>query len=616
MPMRQSVQRLVECVPNFSEGRDSAKIRLITSAIEAVAGTQLLGVDSGADANRTVVTFLGDPDQVVEAAFQAIKRASEVIDMRDQIGSHPRLGACDVCPFVPIEGVTLEECAELARRLGKRVGEELGLPVYLYERAATRPERQNIAFIRRGEYEGLALKLRQPEWAPDFGPATFVPSFGALTTGAREFLIAYNINLDSKDKTQAADIALELRERGRVARRGQRDAFYQSGEEVLYAPGFFPCGNCEFDGGTFEALELHCREVHGYELRELLKLNDVEPFLGQKAYRAGRFRECKAIGWYVEAYGRAQISINLTRPLVTPPHLVLEAARELAEARGLRVTGSEIVGLMPFNALFEAGRFYLAKDGRSPHIPVKDVLEYAVKAMGLRDVTPFEVEHKVLGLPRGFEDGPTAMKVANFVTELSRHNPTPGGGAAAALAGAQGAALAAMVANLTQSKPHPEEASEPLLRAAEQAHRVMDALLHAVDDDTQAFRDYLNARRLPKGTEAERRQREAAMERGLRQATEVPFQTAAASFEAMEAASLAIHYGHSAAVTDGLVGLQMAFGGLRGGLWNALTNLKEIQDEGYRRDMREACRELLERAQALLDQSLAEGDRRMDEALG
>jgi len=225
MSVRQRTQRLVECVPNFSEGRDAAKIRLITAAIESVEGTQLLGVDSGADANRTVVTFLGDPEQVVEAAFQAVKRAAEVIDMRDQIGSHPRMGACDVCPFVPVEGVSLEECAELAKRLGQRVGEELGIPVYLYEAAASRPERKNLAFVRRGEYEGLAQKLRQPEWAPDFGPAAFVPSFGALTTGAREFLIAYNINLDSKDKTQAADIAFELRERGRVARRGQRNAF-------------------------------------------------------------------------------------------------------------------------------------------------------------------------------------------------------------------------------------------------------------------------------------------------------------------------------------------------------------------------------------------------------
>ncbi|MBP1628439.1 MAG: glutamate formiminotransferase / formiminotetrahydrofolate cyclodeaminase [Holophagaceae bacterium] len=613
------VQRLVECVPNFSEGRDSAKIRLITEAIESVGGIQLLGVDSGADANRTVVTFLGEPEQVLEAAFRGVMRAAEIIDMRDQIGSHPRLGACDVCPFVPIEGVTLEECAELARRLGRRVGADLGIPVYLYEEAATRPERRNLAFIRRGEYEGLAAKLLLPEWAPDFGPATFVPSFGALTTGAREFLIAYNINLDSRDKAQAADIAFELRERGRVARRGQKTAFYLSGQELVYGPGCLPCGNCDFDAPSLEALEDHCRETHGYELRELLLLNDIDPSLGlagQKVYRAGLFRECRAIGWYVEAYGRAQISINLTRPLVTPPHRVLEAARALAGQRGLKVTGSEIVGLMPFHALFEAGQFYLSRDGRSPHVPVRDVLEYAVKAMGLRDVTPFDVDKKVLGLPRVFEEGPTAMKVADFVTELSRHNPTPGGGAAAALAGAQGAALAAMVANLTQSKPHAPEYSEALLKAAEKAHGAMDTLLHAVDEDTEAYRSYLKAKRMPKETPDQRGLRDSLIAQGLQAAIDVPLRTARASFEAMESAATAIHCGHPAAITDALVGLQMAYGGVRGGLWNALTNLREVPDLTAREESTRHCREMLERAKVLLEVALAEGHQRLDEQLG
>lgn len=576
-------------------------------------------MDSGADANRTVVTFLGEPEQVLEAAFRSVMRAAEIIDMRDQIGSHPRLGACDVCPFVPIEGVTLEDCAELARRLGQRVGEDLGIPVYLYEQAASRPERRNVASIRRGEYEGLAAKLQQPEWAPDFGPACFVPSFGALSTGAREFLIAYNINLDSRDKTQAADIAFELRERGRVARRGQRDAFYLSGQELVYSPGFLPCGNCDFDAPSLEALEAHCREVHGYELRELLLLNDIDltsGLAGHKVYRAGLFPECRAIGWYVEAYGRAQISINLTRPLVTPPHRVLEAARALAAQRGLRVTGSEIVGLMPFHALFEAGQFYLSRDGRSPHIPVRDVLEYAVKAMGLRDVSPFDVEKKVLGLPRVFEEGPTAMRVADFVTELSRHNPTPGGGAAAALAGAQGAALAAMVANLTQSKPHPPECSDALLKAAEQAHRAMDTLLHAVDEDTEAYGAYLKARRVPVGTGADRQQRELAVEKCLRNVIDVPFRTAEACFEAMEAAAVAIHLAHPAAITDGLVGLQLAYSGLRGGLWNALTNLREVEEGVYRSEMTLRCRTLLELARERLEGAREEGSRRLDESLG
>ena len=300
--------RIVECVPNFSEGRDLAKIKLITDAIEAVPGISLLDVDPGADTHRTVVTFMGNPDQVVDAAFQAVKTAALVLDMTTHHGSHPRMGATDVCPFVPVEGITLEECAALARQLGQRVGRELELPVYLYERAANCPERQNLAVVRKGEYEGLAEKLKDPHWAPDFGPTRFNPRAGALITGAREFLIAYNITLNSRDKAHATDIAFELREKGRVARRGQTDAFYSSGKEARYQEGRFPCGNCSFDGATFESLIAHCRGTHAYDLRHLLKLNGVDPereVVGQKAYRAGRFSHCKAIGWYVDTYKRA-----------------------------------------------------------------------------------------------------------------------------------------------------------------------------------------------------------------------------------------------------------------------------------------------------------------------
>jgi len=608
--------RVVECVPNFSEGRDMAKMKPILEAIEAVEGVRLLDVDPGADTNRTVVTFVGDPDQVVEAAFRAVKKASEVLDMRTHSGSHPRMGACDVCPFIPVEGVTMEDCADLARRLGERVGRELGIPVYLYEHAASRPERRNLAVVRKGEYEGLEAKLKDPQWAPDFGPATFVPTFGALITGAREFLIAYNITLNSRDKAHATDIAFELREKGRVARRGQTTPYYSSGKELKYAEGFYPCGNCETDFTTFEALEAHCREAHGYELRALLKLNDIDAakgVIGQKAYKAGLFKSCKAIGWYVDTYKRAQLSINLTDYKVTGMVDVLEATRRMAVDRGLVVTGSEIVGLVPFKPLFEAGQAYLRQQGKSPFVPVQDVLENAVFSMGLADVAPFEIEKKVLGLPKTYEHGLMALKVTDFVTEVSRDTPAPGGGSIAALAGALGASLASMVANLTKAKNAAHGTA--LLKAAEQAHRVKDALVLAVDEDTNAFNAYMDARRLPQGSPEEKAVREAAMLEGLKIAVNVPFQTAKLSFEAMQAAAAVIEHGNPASITDGMVGVQMGFAGVRGGIWNVLINLKDISDAAYNAQMKTACETLLAEARALMDRALAEGDARLSAML-
>ena len=608
--------RVVECVPNFSEGCDLVKIRAITDAIELIPGVMILDVASGADTNRTVVTFVGEPDSVVEAAFRAVKKASEILDMRSHSGSHPRMGACDVCPFIPVEGVTMEECAELARRLGRRVGTELGLPVYLYEQAASRPERKNLAVVRRGEYEGLEEKLKAPNWAPDCGPAVFVPTFGALITGAREFLIAYNITLNSRDKAHATDIAFELREKGRVARRGQRSAFYSSGKELKYAEGAYPCGNCEQDFPTFDALEAHCKEVHGYDLRLLLKLNDIDVsrgLIGQKAYKAGLFRECKAIGWYVDTYKRAQLSINLTDYNVTSTVDVLEATRRMAVERGLVVTGSEIVGLVPFKPLFDAGQFYLRQQGKSPFIPVSDVLENAVFSMGLADVSPFEIEKKVLGLPKVHVGGLMAMKCTDFVTEVSRDTPAPGGGSIAALAGSLGAALASMVANLTQGKAKSEEGEKVLLASAELAQRVKDQLVLAVDDDTNAFNAYMDARRLPSGNPAEKAAREAAMQEGLKTAVKVPWATALASFDAMKASEAAMHHGNPASITDTMVGVQMGFAGLRGGIWNVLINLKDITDETFNSEMRTQCDRLLDEARTLLDRALIHGDACLDE---
>jgi glutamate formiminotransferase/formiminotetrahydrofolate cyclodeaminase len=603
--------KVVECVPNFSEGRDMAKMKAITDAMEPVPGARLLDVDPGADTNRTVVTIAGDPEAVLEAAFRGVKKALDVIDMRAHSGSHPRMGACDVCPFVPVEGVSMEECADLARRLGRRVGEELKVPVYLYEAAASRPERRNLAAVRKGEYEGLKEKLKDPAWVPDFGPAAFAPTFGALIAGAREFLIAYNITLNSRDKAHATDIAFELREKGRVARRGQASAFYSSGKELRYQDGFFPCGNCHEDFPTFDALKAHCQGHHGYDLGHLLSLNDIDASspIGQKAYRAGIFGACKAIGWYVDAYKRAQLSINLTDYKTTGMVDVLEATRRMAEDRGLVVTGSEIVGLVPYRPLHDAGQHYLRKQGKSPFVPVEDVLECAVFSMGLADVGPFDIDKKVLGLPKGRPGGLMSMAAKDLVAEVSRDTPAPGGGSIAALAGALGAALGSMVANLTKARD--EEHRGLLLRAAESAHRVRDALVLAVDEDTGAFNAYMEARRLPQGTEEERAAREAAMLEGLKAAVEVPLRTAELSLEAMGAAAAVVEHGNPASVTDGLVGLQMGYAGVRGGAWNALINLKDIADAAFGAETRKRCADVVGRAERLLAGAVASGEAKL-----
>lgn len=611
-------QRVVECVPNFSEGRDLAKMRLITETIESVSGVRLMDVDAGADTNRTVVTFVGEPEGVLEAAYRGIATAARLIDMRKHTGSHPRMGACDVCPFIPVEGVSMDDCAELARRLGERVGRELELPVYLYEHAASRPARRNLAVVRKGEYEGLEKKLQDPEWQPDFGPARFNPGFGALITGAREFLIAYNINLNSTDKAHATDIALELREKGRVARRGQKNAYYSSGRELRYAEGVYPCGNCEFDGKRFEETEQHCQEAHGYSLRQLLAANDIDAakgVLGRKVCRAGRFKACKAIGWYVEAYQRVQLSINLTNWRVTSPRDVLEAARTMAAARGLVVTGSEIVGLVPFQALYQAGRAYLLAQGKSAFVPIGDVLRAAVFSMGLEDVGAFELKKKILGLPKNYAGGLMDMRCRDLVDEVSRGTPAPGGGSIAALAGSLGAALASMVANLTQGKAGSKSAEQQLLAAAETAQRLKDALVLAVDEDTFAFSAYLDARRLPAGSAAERARREAKMQDGLKLAVEVPLRTARLSYEAMETAETAMQHGNPNCITDALMGLTIAYAGVRGGIWNVLINLKDITDAGFVAAIKPDCAKLLSRAEALLARASGDGNARLEAML-
>ncbi len=595
-------EQIVECVPNFSEGRDPSKIKQITDAIEAVAGVTLLDVDRGADTNRTVVTFLGPPEAVLEAAYRGVQTAAQVIDMSGHHGAHPRMGATDVCPFVPVEGLSLEDCAELARRLGRRVGEELGIPVYLYEAAASTPARRNLATVRKGEYEGLAAKLADPVWAPDFGPAEFRPATGALITGAREFLIAYNVTLNTRNKALASDIALELRETGRVARASNPSPVYSRGAVRVYADGEFPCGNCGFVGTTLDETAAHAKGSHAYDLRALLAANGVpsDDPVGHKVYRAGIFSHCKAIGWYVEEYDRAQISVNLTDYHVTPPHLVLEEARRLADDRGLVVTGSEIVGLVPFQAMAEAGEWYLRRQGKTPGVPVVDLLRTAVHSMGLEDVAPFVLESKVLGLPTHAVGSFATLSVADLVDEISRDTPAPGGGSVAALAGSIGAALASMVAALTQGRTGEPGREELLTTVSVEAQRVKDALLRTVDADADAFLDYMEARRLPATTDAERGAREEAMQAGLRMAIEVPLETARHSLAAMRLADTVTRQGNPASLSDGAVGVQMGFAGVRGGAWNARINLKGVTDPAFVAATRDECDRLLAEARDLL----------------
>ncbi len=608
---------IVECVPNFSEGRDPQKIKIITDAIETVSGVTLLNVDPGADTNRTVVTFIGDPDSVLEAAFRAIEKASQVIDMTTQKGAHPRIGASDVVPFVPVENITMEECAGLARRLGERIGTELRIPVYLYEEAASTPDRRNLADVRRGEYEGLEKKLQDPNWKPDFGPALFNARSGATIIGAREFLVAYNITLNSSDKNHATDIAFSLREKGRVARTGNIRPYYNKGEVLLYKDGAYPCGTCDYISTTQKEIFDHCKHAHGYDLAALLRANDVDPsrLVGQKVYIPGKFSFCKAIGWYVDEYKRAQISVNLTNYKVTPPQAVYDEARRLAVERGLVVTGSEIVGLVPFQTLFEAGRHYLRIQGRSTGIPVSDVLRIAQFSMGLNDVAPFEVEKKVLGLPVFDPKALASLRVHEFADEVSRDTPAPGGGSIAALAGALGASLAAMVANLTHGKAGSESKDEALCVVAEKAQIIKDRLLAAIDDDTNAFNAFMEARRLPQNTPGEKEHRLQKMQEGIKIAIDVPWRTATASFEAMKLASEVTRIGNPNSVTDAAVGTQMGYAGVRGGIWNVMINLKDIRDEAYISDMQKKCGQLLAEAADLAGQTSSFVDSRLDEMI-
>ncbi|MEW5902257.1 MAG: glutamate formimidoyltransferase, partial [Acidobacteriota bacterium] len=486
--------KLVECVPNFSEGRDQEKIRAITQEIEGTAGVKLVAVDPGGTTNRTVVTFIGVPEGVLEAAFRAIRRAAEVIDMRAHKGAHSRIGATDVCPFVPVSGVTMDECVEMAKALGKRVATELGIPVYLYEEAAQKPERRNLANIRAGEYEGLPEKLKDPAWAPDFGAAVFNPKSGATVIGAREFLIAYNINLNTRDRRFAHEIALCLRESGRAI-----------------------------------------KDAEG---------NIVRDAQGKAILEPGKFKEVKAVGWYIEDYGVAQVSINFTNYKTSPVHLVFDEAVREAEKLGLRVTGSELVGLIPKEALLMAGRYYLLKQGKSPGVPEDELIRTAVLSLGLNDVSPFSAEKKIIESQfQETEPSLLRLNLRQFADKLSLDCPAPGGGSAAALSAALSASLSAMVANLTVGKKSYEDAQEEMRNLAVKAQKLKDDLLRAVDSDTRAFNKVMEAARLPRGNEEQAREKEAAFEKASKEATLVPFGVLGKCVELLELARLAAEKG-------------------------------------------------------------------------
>jgi glutamate formiminotransferase/formiminotetrahydrofolate cyclodeaminase len=576
------MKKIIECVPNFSEGRDLAVIKQITDVIESVQGIRLLDVDPGESTNRTVVTFIGEPESVKEAAFRAVQKAAELIDMSLHSGEHARFGATDVCPFVPVAGATMDECAEIARQVGKRIGEELEIPVYLYEHAASSAKRQNLADVRSGEYEGLPAKLARPEWKPDFGPAEFNPKSGATAVGAREFLIAYNINLNTTDRRYANEIAYELRQRGRWKRIGNVEPFYYKGEVVFFEEGKFSDGNSDFVAATFEELAAFYQENYGADLAERYRSIGLDPdnLNGAPVYKDGLFSHLKGIGWVVEDYQCAQISLNLTNYTIAAPHEVLEAARELAATRGIVITGSEAVGVVPYAAMQQAGHFYLQRMQKSTGIPARDVVTTAVQAMGLNDVADFDIDRKVIGLP--VADGPlAAMTVAGFVDEVSRDTPAPGGGSIAALAGALGSALASMVVNLSIGKGEYDSRYEDLCELAGKAQAIKDDLVRAIDEDTEAFNEVLAGIRMAKDTPEQLAIRSKAIRAGYKCAAQVPLRTAERCRDVLDLCQQAADIGNLAVMSDAGVGALMAYAGVQGAIHNVRINLPHTRDDAF-----------------------------------
>ncbi len=532
-------RQIVECVPNFSEGRDKTVIKQITDVIEACEGVKLLDVDPGEATNRTVVTFVGEPNYVVEAAFQAVKKAGEVIDMRRHHGAHPRMGATDVLPLVPVSGITLEECAALARKLAERIAAELAIPCYCYEAAAFTPERRNLAVCRKGEYEALPEKLADPAGKPDFGARPYdegVAKTGCTAVGARDFLIAVNFNLNTTSTRRANAIAFDVREKGRPERIGN--------------------------------------PITG----EIKRDENGKPVM-----RPGTLKGTKAIGWYIKEYGIAQVSMNITDINATPLYVAFDEVCRAAQARGLRVTGTEIVGLVPERAVIDAGKYFLRKQHRSTGIPAEDILNIAIKSMGLDDLRPFVPKEKVieymLDADKGTADKLTALTVKGFADETLRESPAPGGGSVAAYMGALGAALGTMVANLSAHKPGWDDRWEEFSRWADKGVELEEELLHLVDEDTEAFNRIMAAFGMPKNTEEDKRLRSEAIQSATLFAAQVPLETMKASFKAFEICKAMAETGNPNSVSDAGVGALAARAAVLGAGLNVKINASSLKDK-------------------------------------
>jgi glutamate formiminotransferase/formiminotetrahydrofolate cyclodeaminase len=538
--------KLVECVPNFSEGRDAAIIDAISAAIRSSPGVVLLDVDPGAATNRTVYTFAGPPDDALEAAFQAIRRGSELIDMRTHKGEHARQGACDVCPFVPISDVTMEECVELANRLARRVGDELAIPVYLYAKAAKRPERKRLPDIRAGEYEALAEKLKKPEWRPDYGPAKFNAKAGATTIGARNFLIAYNVNLNGTNVKLAKEIGLVIRESGRI----KRDA---AGNKVIG-----PDGNAERIPGLF--------------------------------------KDVQATGWIIPEYNRAQVTINILDIEAAPLHKVFDACCELANKLGARVTGSEIVGMVPKKVMMDAGVYFLKKQGMTSGVTEDELIRTAVISLGLNDVAPFDPEKKIIEKRFEMKEKLAAMTVKAFASELSSNSPAPGGGSVAALSGALSAGLSSMVAALTFEKKGLEAKKDAMEKLGVDAQGIMREQLTAIDKDTDAFNKVMDAMRMPKDTDDQKRARKAAIQEATKGATLEPLGVLERSIPSLDLALAAARDGNQSSLSDAGVAGLMAHAAAVGAYYNVLINLAGIEDEKWCDDIRARAKGLFDSA--------------------
>lgn len=542
------MKQLIECVPNFSEGRDEKIIKQITDAIESVDGIKLLNVDPGKATNRTVVTFVGEPDQVVEAAFQGAKMAAQLIDMSKHKGEHPRFGATDVCPLIPIANISMEETVVYARKLAQRMGEELGISVYCYEFAATTEVRKSLANCRAGEYEGLKEKLLNPEWKPDFGPTVLNVKSGASAVGARNFLIAYNVNLNTTSVRRANSIAFDVREAGRVVREGDP----VTGKIV----------NDEKD--------------------EPLRI-------------PGTLKKVRAIGWFIKEYGIAQISMNLTDITVTSIHQAFDEVVERARDRGIRVTGSELIGVIPLQAMLDAGKYFLRKQERSVGIPDEEIIRIAIKSLGLDELAPFDPKKRIIEyLIDDPENKLVDLSLSGFSNETLSESPAPGGGSVSAYIGALGAALGSMVANLSAHKRGWDDRWEEFSNWAEKGKQAHDRLLKLVDEDTAAFNAIMDAFSLPKNTDQEKKQRSAAIQAATKHAIEVPFEVMQTAFHSFEVIQAMAEIGNPNSVSDAGVGALCARSAVYGAYLNVRINAGGLADKAFAEDILSKASKLLQ----------------------